>query len=34
MISREFHNTSYPSFGYSSGPFRVYDHATAKGTVK
>ena len=30
-ISDSFHNTSYPSFGYSCGPFRVYDHSHAKG---
>ena len=34
MISSNFHTTSYPSFGYSTGPFRVYEHSVAKGTVK
>ena len=33
-ISDSFHNTSYPSFGYSCGPFRVYDHSQAKGQTK
>jgi len=30
-VSDVFHNTSYPSFGYSCGPFRTYEHAEAKG---
>jgi len=33
-VSDSFHDTSYPSFGYSCGPFRVYEHSQAKGTVK
>ena len=33
-ISDNYHTNAYPSFGYSTGPFRVYDHAVAKGTVK
>ena len=30
-ISNNFHSKAYPSFFKSSGPFRVYDHAQAKG---
>lgn len=26
-VSDNFHSTAYPSFGYCTGPFRVYDHA-------
>ena len=33
-ISDNYHSTAYPSFGYSTGPFRVYEHSVAKGTVK
>ena len=30
-ISKDFHSNAYPSFFKSSGPFRIYDHAVAKG---
>ena len=33
-ISENYHSICYPSFFYSNGPFRVYDHGTAKGTAK
>ena len=33
-ISDKFHAQEYPSFGYSTGPYRVYDHATEKGTIR
>ena len=33
-ISDNYHTRAYPSFGYSTGPFRVYDHSVAKGSVK
>lgn len=32
VISKEYHQGAYPSFLRSNGPFKVYDHATKKGT--
>ena len=33
-ISNNYHSIAYPSFMYSNGPFRVYNHSQAKGTVQ
>lgn len=30
-ISNSYHNNAYPYFLRSQGPFKVYDHAKAKG---
>ena len=30
-ISAEYHHSAYPYFFRSQGPFKVYDHAYAKG---
>lgn len=32
VISENYHFQAYPSFLRSNGPYRVYDHATTKGT--
>jgi hypothetical protein len=30
-ISNSYHYNAYPSFMHSHGPFKLYDHAAAKG---
>lgn len=30
-ISQNYHHNAYPYFMRSQGPFKVYDHASAKG---